>query len=561
MSLNELLDLQRKPWCNIEVEDLYVDGTFHYHGALPNQVAPYIVGPTGFQFNSIQSAINAVGISGGTNQNPAVIYVYPGYYTENLTLYGGIKLVGLDNSVIDDINLAGLIQIYPLIYPYYSGVRVQGSHILYQTQTNGITNATTIDNITFISDISGIMFNTVQTSSPVEYPNTLAMVNCKIYCADSAVVFQGNIGNSPLISLNNCTIGPGLDSAFNSYQLIIFEGTTGSQRTIGYINANNTSIIMGQFILINNNNYFSFNFTKCILFISFFANNLNMPISVTISDSVLSGSFDGPFHNPIFNRSSFSYVKLSNCSDTSLPFVNPLTVPIFSDCNNVGAFYMYDCTYPGISDIDSGSSFGIFDIRNIIMQNITLTSDNLVFFTPGASVGQNNGSNIMNINGAIKKPTTPLAIFYNGNTSPSVTGDGTVVTVPFDTGIVDQTSSFNVSTYTYTFPVDGYYRISVTICLSNLSVNNTDSVWQITCSDVSKSALINVCNIGTIFGSDVSVPIISAYVINNSNMLFYSQGDTISVNGFVSGNPVANVFIHGGTGVIKQTYISIELVA
>lgn|SRR5574337_721340 len=35
MSLNELLSLSKKPWCNIEVEDLHVDGTLYCNSFIP----------------------------------------------------------------------------------------------------------------------------------------------------------------------------------------------------------------------------------------------------------------------------------------------------------------------------------------------------------------------------------------------------------------------------------------------------------------------------------------------------------------------------------------------
>jgi hypothetical protein len=46
MSLNELLALKRKPWCSLEVEDLYVDGILFYNGVTgPTQFG--CTGPTG----------------------------------------------------------------------------------------------------------------------------------------------------------------------------------------------------------------------------------------------------------------------------------------------------------------------------------------------------------------------------------------------------------------------------------------------------------------------------------------------------------------------------------
>lgn len=45
MSLNELLALQKKPWCNIEVQDCHVDGTLYCNSFIPP--LPGLTGSTG----------------------------------------------------------------------------------------------------------------------------------------------------------------------------------------------------------------------------------------------------------------------------------------------------------------------------------------------------------------------------------------------------------------------------------------------------------------------------------------------------------------------------------
>lgn len=58
-------------------------------------ISPYIVGPTGSDFPTIQGAISAAIAAGVSDDNPANIYIKPGTYTENLTAQAGIRLIGL----------------------------------------------------------------------------------------------------------------------------------------------------------------------------------------------------------------------------------------------------------------------------------------------------------------------------------------------------------------------------------------------------------------------------------------------------------------------------------
>lgn len=58
-------------------------------------IGPYIVGPTGSDFPTIQAAIAAAIAGGASDTTPANIYIKPGAYNENLTAQAGIRLIGL----------------------------------------------------------------------------------------------------------------------------------------------------------------------------------------------------------------------------------------------------------------------------------------------------------------------------------------------------------------------------------------------------------------------------------------------------------------------------------
>lgn len=61
-------------------------------------LSPYIVGATGSDFTTIQSAIDQAVTDGAANTDPKNIYIKPGTYNENLTLHDGINLIGFDSS-------------------------------------------------------------------------------------------------------------------------------------------------------------------------------------------------------------------------------------------------------------------------------------------------------------------------------------------------------------------------------------------------------------------------------------------------------------------------------
>src|SRR5580693_3024817 len=63
------------------------NGTFN-NASSAQLTTPYVVG-TNAAYSTIQSALNASNAAGG-----GIVYIKPGTYTENLTLYGNSALVG-----------------------------------------------------------------------------------------------------------------------------------------------------------------------------------------------------------------------------------------------------------------------------------------------------------------------------------------------------------------------------------------------------------------------------------------------------------------------------------
>lgn len=59
-------------------------------------LSPYIVGPTGSDFTTIQAAIDQAASDGASCSNPKNIYIKPGTYIEDPILHDGINLIGFD---------------------------------------------------------------------------------------------------------------------------------------------------------------------------------------------------------------------------------------------------------------------------------------------------------------------------------------------------------------------------------------------------------------------------------------------------------------------------------
>lgn len=105
MSLNQLLSDVEKPWLNIRVNDLSVDGNQtivgnltvngNINGNIPTAPSNYVVSPDVNQGNytTIQSAIQAAIDSGDVASGFVNIFIKEGTYTENVQMSGNIGLI------------------------------------------------------------------------------------------------------------------------------------------------------------------------------------------------------------------------------------------------------------------------------------------------------------------------------------------------------------------------------------------------------------------------------------------------------------------------------------
>jgi len=148
------------------------------------------------------------------------------------------------------------------------------------------------------------------------------------------------------------------------------------------------------------------------------------------------------------------------------------------------------------------------------------------------------------VGGAAVNPTLPAFLAWNSVTDSNVTGDGTVVTVQFDTEVFDLASNF--ANNIFTAPVTGKYRFSVSVQISDLDTNHTSRNVELITSN--RAYTIDVATLA-------SNPFTTC-IMNGSVICDMDAGDTAMVNITVSGG--SKVVEVGGS--VTRTFFCGELV-
>lgn len=133
-----------------------------------------------------------------------------------------------------------------------------------------------------------------------------------------------------------------------------------------------------------------------------------------------------------------------------------------------------------------------------------------------------------------------FSVCLSANTG-SVTGDGTQVTAPFDTKLLDQGNNFNTGTFTYTFPVSGFYQLSTTIFTATTGGVNTNGFIWMNLNAGAKVARLFEFNFQNLIQSTTEL-ILSGSIGYNA-----TAGDTASVTVIVQGVSKNVVLLGSGT--------------
>lgn len=123
------------------------------------------------------------------------------------------------------------------------------------------------------------------------------------------------------------------------------------------------------------------------------------------------------------------------------------------------------------------------------------------------------------------KPFASFFAYLSADTG-AITGDGTVATVPFNSELHDETSSFNTGTYTFTAPTTGKYLVAAQCYVSPLAGKTSTTMTIVTTARSYKVGmnLTPIAQGGSTVGS-----------IQNTTLVDMTAGDTMYLTIAVGG--------------------------
>lgn len=192
-------------------------------------------------------------------------------------------------------------------------------------------------------------------------------------------------------------------------------------------------------------------------------------------------------------------------------------------------------------------------------KTVTLGSTNttskldLKFGTADFSLASATGTVISALDtGEVTMPLQSAVLAYNSETDSKVTGDGTVITVVYDTEIYDQNSDYNNGTGVFTAPVTGRYHLSTFISLLDIASGHTQ--WNVDAISSNRAYALASVN-----AYAISVPAYKSLTQNMSTYLDMDAGDTVYISTAVY-HSTKVVSVVGGVGSGVYTGFGIHLV-
>lgn len=153
-------------------------------------ITPYVVGPAGQAgYQTIQSAIDAANAAGG-----GTVWIQPGTYVENLTLYEEVDLIAYRGGVGNP----GTISVPP---PIVESVIIQGNLTLDSSAPPGHSSYNTITNIDFVSNSGDIITFITDSNSMSE----LTFEGCDFELNDATASCFA-VAGFPGLNLINCQV-------------------------------------------------------------------------------------------------------------------------------------------------------------------------------------------------------------------------------------------------------------------------------------------------------------------------------------------------------------------
>jgi hypothetical protein len=149
-------------------------------------------------------------------------------------------------------------------------------------------------------------------------------------------------------------------------------------------------------------------------------------------------------------------------------------------------------------------------------------------------------------NGEVTMANQPAVLAYNSAADSNVTGNGTTVTVDFDTEIFDQNADF--ATDTFTAPVTGRYQVSFSISFSGLTASARPIEVRLATSNRTYICAYGSANTGYELNT-----------VSGSILADMDATDTFTITGRIRNESSDVCEIEGGTSL--QSRVSVRLAA
>ncbi len=447
-----------------------------------NNVSKYIVDVSGdTPYTTIQAAIDAANAAGGN----ACVYVRPGTYTENLTLYDSINLWGDRGGLSIIIGThtppaTGSIEIHEC--------QLRSATDILNSAAAGTTNIEIND--CFILVTNGYVFNLPNWTGELllddcgEASTNDGVVNNTGGCSIKFLNTEMGAGNANVMTLTgngnlrfdtcniNCPINIGGTGT------LVFQESVKCANTVTIGGAKIATLTMG----------------------NRFENTLTTADTATIiiSDTTFETGANAAITHGSANELSLSDVTI----DTS---ANPCIAGAGAGNLLLGSVtYLDNSTLAGTLTISRATKLDAGEVEGTdatFTGNFTQTggttdigtdaaANNINIGTGAAAktitIGNTTGASAVNIDtgtgdftldsatgniitaldtGEITKPLQPAFLAYVSSTINNVTGTGTAYTVIFDTEVFDQNADYNTASGVFTAPVTGRYFLQSLVCI------------------------------------------------------------------------------------------------
>lgn len=168
-----------------------------------------------------------------------------------------------------------------------------------------------------------------------------------------------------------------------------------------------------------------------------------------------------------------------------------------------------------------------------------------------SDLGYGTATQVLTSNGAGNSPTWQTAggggaksclTAYNNSNISNVTGDNTIITVTYNSTLLDRNSDFNTATSTFTAPINGDYNFEFSVSFFGLNTTtSTGGFAQLLVNGTSPHRLVQIA------GNSFDITDSDTLTMNGSIVLPLSATDTVIVQAVIYGNS-KSVGLEGGSG-------------